>query len=683
MKKRMSWLHIFNLQLFLFVATRPAFAIDFTRFLEEPNITPKKELSALTGAQYVFSAQDAYQNNYRLIYFSQPTQAHSQTAFSILHEALGLPHFPSYPIFALHPRTKLPVPAVLQSIHAPRKVDFSSLTPKQRAEWVKHHLVASFIGAESPQFGLAGDHFVFLSADGFWSDLSPSPQEILGSVEGGKILSGLKTSEDYQIFYKQLHEFLSSLEKMSEDDFRSILAGLPKAGDKIKVLQKRAQALRHKVIAALPDAAHAFNEPSSKKPFVRLPRLWRAKQLPQKAHPMEFLWSYYYRGFGTEKDAYEAYAHSAFGVKDPKQIPQKLAELFDWGQPGVYEVNDDFIPVPKHELELVRDQVTLNPRNQKRLVVVANNDLESITIAKISKSSGANVLVLEGHPQGPLLNAQEIKKISRALMDSPETQELVLVELALEEETILQKLGCKPQCPKIRFIDHHINRGFNHYHPKSSLEQMAQLLGYRLNSGELAIGVRDRSSIAGLKALGYSDSALSQYFKDVRVVDPYKINVLPSREFANPIHIMKDVDGAIGLLIGPIVKSDPYANILIVNTETGFIRFTGESRIAQKILSDFLEYQGEAARFYYGGDGNRAYFGFRAGPKQAKNAFFFQKVIDFLFNPNAPEARAVLEWLKVASPLKPISTAALHPEAKRFAENITREIDSACKKPRK
>lgn len=133
-----------------------------------------------------------------------------------------------------------------------------------------------------------------------------------------------------------------------------------------------------------------------------------------------------------------------------------------------------------------RDQVT---------VVCPNNDAESRTIVDICRRIGVDVRVSQ-QPWGatldqePEINLRNLKRI------------VIAVEMpSLQKESELEESG-----HQVVVVDHHSYPRLNldRRKPVSSLEQVAESLGYQLDRWEQGVAINDREYIFGLLDAGYS-----------------------------------------------------------------------------------------------------------------------------------------------------------------------------------
>lgn len=127
------------------------------------------------------------------------------------------------------------------------------------------------------------------------------------------------------------------------------------------------------------------------------------------------------------------------------------------------------------------------PRN-RRLWIVPRNDGEALEIAKLLSLHGEDHLVT-GQPWGATWSSLE-PAIVAVLAALPEDVKVYGVELA----------GPNPW--GAIDIDHHTYDGDDRSHPLSSLEQVAGILGIKLDRWQQLVAANDRAYIPGLEEAG-------------------------------------------------------------------------------------------------------------------------------------------------------------------------------------
>ena len=136
-------------------------------------------------------------------------------------------------------------------------------------------------------------------------------------------------------------------------------------------------------------------------------------------------------------------------------------------------------------------------------LICPNNDPEAYTILKIARKLGIDVMVSE-QPHGGRLNREPASAFENL------KHRVAIVETLGPD--IEEKLG--HQGHEVIIIDNHqyIKDGYDRRHPLSSLEQFADLVGYKLSRLEKGIGIADRSYVYGLLKEGYPKQEIEEIF---------------------------------------------------------------------------------------------------------------------------------------------------------------------------
>lgn len=158
-----------------------------------------------------------------------------------------------------------------------------------------------------------------------------------------------------------------------------------------------------------------------------------------------------------------------------------------------------------------RDEVT---------VICPFNDGESKTIVDICRRLGVDVRVSE-QPWGATLDREPSENLQRL------KKTIVVIEMpsiALEEQ-----LG--RQGHAVLVVDHHHypNWNLDRRRPLSSLEQVAEILGYPLTRWEQGVAINDRAYIFGLLDAGYAMDeilALRRFDLESQGVPPERIDAV-------------------------------------------------------------------------------------------------------------------------------------------------------------
>lgn len=146
---------------------------------------------------------------------------------------------------------------------------------------------------------------------------------------------------------------------------------------------------------------------------------------------------------------------------------------------------------------------------ENRLWVIPNNDLEARTIGEMLKREGENFLVT-GQAWGASWNNLEVElkeKIDEAIKNN---MTIYGVELQGDSNGAIN-------------VDHHKYGEDDRSNPKSSIEQVAEILGVKLTLDEQFVSANDKGYIPAMKKLGeelgINENDLEEIIKNVRMRD--------------------------------------------------------------------------------------------------------------------------------------------------------------------
>ena len=152
---------------------------------------------------------------------------------------------------------------------------------------------------------------------------------------------------------------------------------------------------------------------------------------------------------------------------------------------------------------------------KKNFFIIPANDGESVEIRKILRDNGIDHVVTRqawGATWAGLESAV-VEKIERFLSTNPSA-----VIYGIE-------LGGPSRWSAIN-IDHHVYRDENRANEKSSIEQVATLLGVELTRHQILVSANDKGWIPALKAMGATENEI----KIVRAQDRLSQGVTPDQE---------------------------------------------------------------------------------------------------------------------------------------------------------
>lgn len=475
----------------------PAGAVDFTRFLSDSSA-----LKVRVGASERLWVDDSWGNTYRLRVLAPASRA-SVVGLSVLTEAVGLPNTPEYPVMLREGEQGFPgsgagrVMGLMRPPVLSKRFDPGQLSPGQRAEYFFHTLLGAIAGNPNPEVFFSHDAFVsgpFVPTGGAMpsvkSVLEKIPANILEKAGGGEKFLGI------------VNLYLSRIEKIEDEALsRAFLA---------EESRRRIKDARAETIAFLKSRGwdeqtlgllqKAVNVP---RPRIGIPKAsLSSKAIPSLASeaPIDLLWSYYFEPSGELRaQAEEAWAKE-MNVSARKSIT-RLAREASATAPRVYEVTPDLSW--QHNAGGMDDlrQVSLNSKNAETLVVVPVNDAEAREISRIASQSGARVLALSGdlYPHGAKLDESLRDRIVEEARKH-RIKRLIISELP-EQKPGIEATFWERNLELIT-VDHHRYKHVDRTNPKSSLEQLSEILGYKLSPTAKIIAVRDRSFLAGLVDLG-------------------------------------------------------------------------------------------------------------------------------------------------------------------------------------
>ena len=136
--------------------------------------------------------------------------------------------------------------------------------------------------------------------------------------------------------------------------------------------------------------------------------------------------------------------------------------------------------------------------NLNTTILCPANDGESLTITKIARNLSYDLRV-SSQDWGAVLSEEPEEAFTNL------KENIVIIEIpGLEKERALRKSHT------LFIIDHHRYQGLDRYNEKSSLEQFADLIGYRLDRWELGVALNDRGYIHALREGGYSNDEIRE-----------------------------------------------------------------------------------------------------------------------------------------------------------------------------
>lgn len=234
-------------------------------------------------------------------------------------------------------------------------------------------------------------------------------------------------------------------------------------------------------------------------------------------------------------------------------------------------------------------------------VICPSNDGESKTIVDICRQLDVDIRI-SGQSWGAVLD----KEPEENLRDLKKTVVVVEMPSPVQEEKLRNKGH------EVYVVDHHYygKLQLDRRKPASSLEQVAEILGHRLNRWETGVAINDRSYIYGLIDAGYSEEeilAIRKFDLEAQGVPSQNVDAvreaLASAPIYNGITILR-MDIPVGGYAQDflVLKTPEMVPDLLVLTgnPVSKVRFYGDPRKIRK-----LEDLGE----WHGGSGKSGFWG--------------------------------------------------------------------------
>ena len=316
--------------------------------------------------------------------------------------------------------------------------------------------------------------------------------------------------EEFKMIADELNQFISRIEKIDRDHLGSLFGVL---GDKVYA---KTEKIRRDFISLLQskwNIQSPFKPLDVAPPAIKLPRGgldFSKKDLP------EFLWNYYFQPSAHAQDEFlqkflPIFKEHSLGRDDLVESAQKY--LAQYPTPKNYHLGPslsfDHSVVPMAQL-------SLNPHNAKTLVIVPMNDQEAITTSEIAKKAGASVFPInKGHGvKLEDIEPSDFLKI-KEMISRESIERVVIMEIPEKnsgyEDSFKRRLGVK----EFFIVDHHFYGTMDRSSHYSSLEQVAHILGYKINSLEALVAASDRSFVYGLGSLGLSRDEVLLFSQEV------------------------------------------------------------------------------------------------------------------------------------------------------------------------
>ncbi len=224
------------------------------------------------------------------------------------------------------------------------------------------------------------------------------------------------------------------------------------------------------------------------------------------------------------------------------------------------------------------------------LFIVPANDGEALMAIDVLAKVGAPFLQVSSQGWGAVLGAERIKEV---VLDK--VKRVVVFEMpSAEVEEYLKSIGLE-----VVIVDHHIyaSQGLDRYKDTSSLEQLAELIGYSLSADELAVAVNDQDYISGLKRLGlnegqiravrrYDLSAQGKWYSDIIRSEQSAIKYLETAKKINGVYILEDTRGLTPYIYQELgIRSEDGFFNAVEFKEPNKVGFSGSKEFAAKLMA--------------------------------------------------------------------------------------------------
>ncbi len=648
------------------LAVHNAYASDPSRFLLKPDI----QVTQVQGKAQIFPgghdekyfAEDSYGNRYKLR-LKNALPNYAEIGVSILMEASGLPVLPVYPIIVRRGEQGIPssqqakaldpensflglsgghgeyFPATIQPLGEIIPINWGNLPAKQAAELVLNLLFNYIVGNHDIQ--LTHNIVLIKGADGEGHFATIDATQAFKFVEKGETLDyflsliprhALRSAFTEREFYIVINEVLSRLEKVNAADLGKIFGPYIRGSNSLRRskgstdfdfignLQFKINHLRSSLLnvlskqGATDEHLSFLQTPIAKisNPVITVPTATlHSNNVPKANEPtVGLLWSYYFQDFWKVRAAAEtAWKNEMGGTTDAiLELRKRMAQ-----ETSVVHVGSGFDFSKLSSLT----QLNINRKNSSLLLVVPVNDQEALTIVDIGKASGAHVLPLQLDHGSKL--TEDIKKqiLKKATEIGANTIAIVELPGTSKVEEDIRASG-----KDLIVIDHHDYQDMKRANPLSSLEQVANLLGFNLSSNEMAVAINDRSFIYGLRDLGLSQPDLEGFLSkssanfmknteaSLAAINKYsKIIKVPTEKQVEKVYVLSANLGKIGEIAGALaIQEYPHSvNVLVLTND---LRFSGNPEIKDRLKSAFGQLEGKQifGAHYSGGDPQRSVF---------------------------------------------------------------------------
>ena len=213
---------------------------------------------------------------------------------------------------------------------------------------------------------------------------------------------------------------------------------------------------------------------------------------------------------------------------------------------------------------------------ESRLWISPNNDLEAKAIIELLQRNNEDVLVTEQQWGASWENLEE--EIKAKIQEAKDKQEVIYgIELQGDSDGAIN-------------VDHHKYGDDDRSNPKSSIEQVADILGIELSLDERFIAENDKGYIPAMKRLGkelgISDEDLQEIIDNIRMRDREMQGITIEQETQAQEAIQK---------LGDLTKKRDYVQVDLPHSKTATI----QDRLHGKV-DNMLIISGDGETNFYG-----------------------------------------------------------------------------------
>lgn len=615
---------------------------DFSRFLRENKIRVKvvKGLPALIPSETheKYWALDSNNALYQLR-LSPASDSYRAVAASALAEYLGLPQVSTFPTLLKRGQKNIPstdevtqwypefrpssplasdeheLTATLTPAYSPTKIVWNNLNTHQSVSLAKALIFMSIAGAPIPKFadgkgqGLEfaldpstkESNFLFTNKTDFFQ-YGAEPRSLNDYFEAVPWDQFPQDVMQDPRFLSSVNEFLDRLTSLNKNHVKKILEGYTRTLDprdsEALFLQLESSVNSRRLELARWALSHHLNTNLTStralpmEPILNLPELKATEIIDPQVEPTEALWNLFFEASNEKRSSQMAKWKSNLKIS-VDDILKKAFKQFTY-----YFVSSD--REWKNSIRSNAEQFALNSERENFLLALSTNDTEAKTIARIAEKVGVKTHDFKLANRGWRIYQDHVAALIQEAK-AKKLKKIVFIEPQFDSsaESLLRFSGLE-----IVIIDHHDSNGVNRTHSLSSLEQFADMIGYKLSGYEKQTGVIDRSGDHGLQKMGITRQVFedkSEGFNKVKeILTNAKVAHFKTAEGKEEQVLVVTEDlGNLGGLSRALNEIHPgrITNVLSIGVS---VRFVGKTEISQWLLRQ-LKGRTPNGDFYSGG----------------------------------------------------------------------------------